>query len=125
VYCYSQYLSSLPYSVSHFVFTLRNTDFIVNFSTSDDNEEPDSQYEAILAALTDDYDYDVSQHPKNKHRGRLARSTKRRNKNNEDSEEENDSNAAEPQSSKAANSYIRRQEFLAKAAAAAGSEYKC
>jgi hypothetical protein len=93
------------------------------FFTTDDNEVPDPQYEAYLAAFTEqDEDENIS-NAKNKHRGRYARSA-RRHKYEEDSDEESEYNPAEPQS-RSPGSHSRRQEFLAKVAAAAGSKYAC
>jgi hypothetical protein len=97
----------------------------MHFSTTDDNKEPDSQYEAFLAAYAEEDDDESFEKTKNKHRSRFARSTKRRNKYEEESDEESDYNPAEPQSSRSPDSYTRRQEFLAKVAAAAGSKYTC
>lgn len=95
----------------------------IYFFTTDDNEESDPQYEAYLAAFTEDED-ESTEKVKNKHRGRYARSTKRRHQYEEDSEEESEYNPAEPQS-RSPDSHSRRQEFLAKVAAAAGSKYAC
>jgi hypothetical protein len=93
------------------------------FFTTDDNEKPDPQYEAYLAAFTEGDEYESMEKGKNKHRGRYARSTHRRTS-EEDSDEESDYNPAEPQS-RSPDSYNRRQEYLAKVAAAAGSMYAC
>lgn len=97
----------------------------LHFSTTDDNEEPDSQYEAFLAAFTEEDEDESNEKPKNKHRSRFARSTKRRHQYEDESDEESDYNPAEPQSSRYPDSYVRRQEYLAKVAAAAGSKYTC
>jgi hypothetical protein len=91
------------------------------FFTTDDNEQPDPQYEAYLAAFTEEDEYESMEKGKNKHRGRYARSARRRN-GEEDSGEESDYNPAEPLS-RSPDSHNRRQEYLAKAVAAAGSMY--
>jgi hypothetical protein len=93
------------------------------FFTTDDNEEPDSQYEAYLAAFTEEDEYESKEKSKYKQRGRYARSTRRR-QSEEDSYEEIGYNPAEPQS-RSPDSHSRRQEYLAKVAAAAGSMYAC
>jgi hypothetical protein len=95
----------------------------IYFFTTDDNEEPTPQYEAYLAAFTEDED-ESNEKSKNKHRGRYARSTKRRHQYEGESDEESEYNPAEPLS-RSPDSYSRRQEFLAKVAAAAGSKYAC
>jgi hypothetical protein len=93
----------------------------IYFFTTDDNEEPDPQYEAYLAAFIEEYEGESIEKAKGKHRGRYTRSTKRRHQ-YEDSDEDSEYNPAEPQS-RSPDSYSRRQEFLAKVAAAAGSKY--
>jgi len=126
----SQYLNSLLLSLSQLVFTIRKTDtkvlisLYIYFITTDDNEQPDPQYEAYLAAFTEEYEDGSAEKLKNKYRGRHARSTKRRHQYEEGSGEESEYNPAEPQS-RSPDSYTRQQEFLAKVAAAAGSMYAC
>jgi hypothetical protein len=78
-----------------------------------------------MANYGDDNEDERSEKPRNKYRSRYARSAKRRSKYNEDSDEDDDFNPAEPESTKSPDSYIRRQEFLAKVAAAAGSKHTC
>jgi hypothetical protein len=95
----------------------------IYFFTTDDNKEPDPQYEAYMAAFAEEDEDESNEKSKNKHRGRYARSTKRRHQSEEDSEE-SEYNPAEPQS-RSPDSHSRRQEFLAKVAAAAGSKYAC
>jgi hypothetical protein len=70
-----------------------------------------------------DYDEESIEKPRNKIRSRHARSAKHRSRNNFESDEDDDSNPAEPASTKSPDSHTRRQEFLAKVAAAAGSKY--
>jgi hypothetical protein len=96
----------------------------IYFFTTDDNKEPDPQYEAYLATFAEEDQDESNEKAKNKHRGRYARSTKRRHQYEEDSEEESEYNPAEPQS-RSPDSYSRRQEYLAKVAAAVGSKYGC
>jgi hypothetical protein len=93
------------------------------FFTIDDNKQPDPQYEAYLAAFTEEDEYESMEKGKNKHRGRYARSARRRN-GEEKSGEEIGYNPAEPQT-RYPDSHNRRQEYLAKVAATAGSMYAC
>lgn len=90
---------------------------------TDDNDEPDPQYEAFMDALIGDEEDESSEKARKRHRGRFTRGTKHRPRNSEESEEEDYYNPAEPSSTKAPDSNTRRQELLAKVAAAAGSKY--
>jgi hypothetical protein len=89
---------------------------------TDDNKEPDPQYEAFMADLGEADQNLSSEKPKRKHRDRVTRATRHRPSNNEELQED-DSNPADPSSTNSPDSFIRRQEFLAKVSAAAGSKY--
>jgi hypothetical protein len=92
------------------------------FCPTDDNDEPDPQYEEFMAKFGEDSEEEITEKPKNKHRARYARSPKHKARYNPESDEDNESNPAQPDSETAPDSNTRRQEFLAKAAAAAGSK---
>jgi hypothetical protein len=75
-----------------------------------------------MAKFGEDSEEETTEKPRSKHRGRYARSPKHIARYNSESDEDNESNPAQPDSETAPDSNIRRQEFLAKAAAAAGSK---
>jgi hypothetical protein len=79
-----------------------------------------------MAAFGEEDEDESTEKPKKRHRSRFSRSTRRRPKNREESdEEEDDYNPADPISTKSPDSHTRRQEFLAKVSAAAGSKHIC
>jgi hypothetical protein len=90
---------------------------------ADNNDYPDPQYEAFMEAWTESEGNESTERTTKRHRSRFTRGTKHRPRNIEESEEEYSYNPAEPSSTTDPDSYTRRQEFLAKVAAAAGSTY--
>jgi hypothetical protein len=91
---------------------------------TDDNKESDPQYEAFTAAFGEADEDESPEKTKQKLRRRSTRTTEHGLWNNEEWDEEDDYNPADPSSTKSPDSHTRRQEFLAKASAAAGSMYE-
>jgi hypothetical protein len=81
--------------------------------------EPDPQYEAFMAAFAETDEDQNTGKPKKKQRSQFTNAPRHSLWNNE----EDNYNPANPSSTKSPDSYARRQEFLAKVSAAAGSKY--
>lgn len=101
----------------------KDTYFIVHLCLTDDNKKPDPQYEAFIAALAEADEDEVTEKPKKRLRSRFTRSPGHAPWNTEAWDEEDDHNPAQPSSTESPDSNTRRQEFLAKVSAAAGSMY--